>query len=310
MIRQTTLAGAALLLALAQGALAQNSRSRGFGDEYRSRIDTTFAFSKDGAVSLNVPSGEIIVRGWSDARVQVKATSDDANIRFDASGSRLTLETAGYRGHGDDVRFEVTVPYGVHVAARAQSGDVSVRGTRGEVEVGSQSGDIVVEDVGRLDVNSLSGDFQGARIRGDVEIHSVSGEARLSDVNGDIEIESVSGDITIDGAVSRYVRAHTTSGDVEYRGTIDPQGRYDLAAHSGDIGITIPESSSAQLTVSTWSGSIESDFPITLRPGEHGIGSAMAKRFTFEIGSGAARISLESFSGDININSTGARPRR
>jgi hypothetical protein len=43
---------------------------------------------------------------------------------------------------------------------------------------------------------------------------------------------------------------------------------------------------------------------MTLKPGEHGIGSASAKRFTFEVGNGAARISLESFSGDITINST------
>ena len=54
------------------------------------------------------------------------------------------------------------------------------------------------------------------------------------------------------------------------------------------------------------SGSIDSDFPITLKPGEHGIGSS--KRFTFEIGKGDARVSAESFSGDITIRSAGRRP--
>lgn len=308
MTRYHTLAGALLLLALADGASAQ--RSRRSDDDYRSRIDTTFAFSKNGSVSLNLPEGEIIVHGWDEARVQVKATSDGDNIRIDATSSRLTLETAG-GGRGDDTRFEVTVPYGVKVSAHARSGDVSVRGTKGEVEVGSQSGDIVVADVERrLEVSSLSGDVQAEHVNGDVEIHSVSGDSRLSGVNGDVEVESVSGDITIAGAVAKVVRAHTTSGDVSYDGTIDPQGRYDLAAHSGDIDISIPEGSGAQLTVSTWSGSVESDFPITLQPGEHGIGSAMAKRFTFQVGNGAARITLESFSGDININSRGGRPRR
>ena len=308
MNRKTTLAGALLLLALAQVASAQDSRRRYRRDDDSARLDTTFAFSKDGSVSVSIPEGEIIIRGWADARVQIKATSERDNIRLDATSSHLTLETTG---GGGDTRFEVTVPFGVRVQARAQSGDVSVRGTKGEVEASSQSGDVTVSDaVRRLDVSSLSGDVEAERVNGDVEIRSVSGDAKLSDVTGDVEIESVSGDVTIDRAVAKYVRAHTTSGEVSYHGTIDPQGRYELVSHSGDVDITIPEGSGAQLTVSTWSGSVESDFPITLRPGEHGIGSATAKRFTFEIGNAAARISLESFSGDININSTNARSRR
>ena len=52
------------------------------------------------------------------------------------------------------------------------------------------------------------------------------------------------------------------------------------------------------------------EFPITLKPGEHGIGSPNAKRFTFEIGGGAARITAETFSGDITISPTDAAPTR
>lgn len=308
MTRKTIFAGAALLIALTQVASAQDShrRYRRGGDD-SARLDTTFAFSKDGALSVSIPDGEIIVRGWADSRVQIKATSERDNIRLDATSSHVTLETTG---GGSDSHFEVTVPYGVRVQARAQSGDVSVRGTKGEVEASSQSGDVTVSDaVRRLDVSSLSGDVEAEHVNGDVEIRSVSGDAKLSDVTGDVEIESVSGDVSIAGAVAKYVRAHTTSGGVSYRGTIDPQGRYELVSHSGDVDITIPQGSGAQLTVSTWSGAVESDFPITLRPGEHGIGTATAKRFTFEIGNAAARISLESFSGDININSANGSRR-
>jgi hypothetical protein len=50
---------------------------------------------------------------------------------------------------------------------------------------------------------------------------------------------------------------------------------------------------------------VNSDFPITLKPGEHGIGTSNAKHFTFAIGGGAARINAETFSGDITISSNG-----
>ena len=97
-----------------------------------------------------------------------------------------------------------------------------------------------------------------------------------------------------------------------FDGVIDPAGRYELGTHSGDVRLHIQRDASAQLTVSTWNGAIDSQFPITLKPGEHGIGAATAKRITFDIGGGAARITAETFSGDITITSNGrganARP--
>jgi DUF4097 and DUF4098 domain-containing protein YvlB len=198
------------------------------------------------------------------------------------------------------------VPYGVRVLATSQSGDVSVRGTRGQVEARSQSGDIHVEDVAtRLDVNTLSGGLTASNVGGDAEITTVSGDVKLSDVHGNVDVGTVSGEVELRGVTAKLVRAKTTSGDVTYDGIIDPAGRYEFVAHSGDIRLHVQRDASAQLTVSTWSGSIDSDFPITLKPGEHGIGKTTSKRFTFEIGAGAGRITAESFSGDITISSNG-----
>jgi DUF4097 and DUF4098 domain-containing protein YvlB len=104
------------------------------------------------------------------------------------------------------------------------------------------------------------------------------------------------------------VRAKTTSGGILYDGTIDAAGRYELSSHSGDLKLRVPRDASAQLTVSTWSGAIDSDFPITLKPGEHGIGVTRSKRFVFAIGGGGARITAETFSGDITIASNGRGP--
>jgi len=292
----------ALGLMIGAGRSADAQRRRG---DYSSRIDTTFAFDKNGTLTVTSWNGDIVVTGWSRDQVHVRATSDDDNLQLDASRSRLSLGVAGSR-RGGEARFEVSVPYGVRVTARAQSGDVSVRGTRGEVEVHSQSGDVTVDDVnGRLDVNSFSGDLSATNINADVQINSISGSVKISDLRGNVDVGTVSGDIDLRGVTSRSVRGKTTSGDVTFDGAIDAAGRYDLSTHSGDVRLHIPRDASAQLTVSTWNGAIDSQFPITLRPGEHGIGSATSKRFTFEIGGGAARISAETFSGDITISSNG-----
>ena len=89
------------------------------------------------------------------------------------------------------------------------------------------------------------------------------------------------------------------SGDVTYDGTIDPSGRYQFRSHSGDVRLRIPSNVGARLSVETFSGTIDSAFPITLQPGDRSAGRP--RRFDFTLGGGGASISLETFSSDITI---------
>ena len=282
----------ALLLAASLPASAQQRRA----DQYQSRIDTTFAFDRRGTVTLAIGGGEIIVTTWDQERVRVRATSERGDIRLDATSARLAVEVL--RGRGSDTRFEVTMPAAARVSARSGSGDISISGVRGGVDAVTQSGDLRVENVAELtEARSLSGDIDVRGVTGPVEIGTVNGDVTIADVKGDVEATAVSGDIGIRNVTARYVRTRTTNGDISYDGAVDPAGRYEFASHSGEVYLTIPQGTGALLTVATYSGSIESDFPITLKPGGHGAG----QRFTFEIGKGDARISAESFSGDITI---------
>ena len=289
----------ALLIASALPVAAQD-RSR--DEDYQSRIDTTFAFDKRGSVTLALSSGEIVVTAWNRDQVRVRARSERSIVRMDATSARLSLDLS--RPRGGDSRFEVTVPVGVRVTARATNGDISITGTKGGVEANTQSGDLVVEDVGEMvDLGSLSGDITARTLTGNVDIRAVSGDVTLQSVNGDVEATSVSGDLDLTDVLAKYVRAKSTSGDVSFDGAIDPAGRYEIGSHSGSVYLTLPQTTGALLTVSTYTGTIDSDFQITLMPGEHG-----TRRFSFQIGKGDARIGAESFSGDITIRSKGRRP--
>jgi len=299
------LATLAVLVAVATAG-AQNSRFRTRGDH--ATLDTTVAFNARGTVVLTAGQGDIHVTGSSNNQLRVHATSDADNIRFDASSARATLEISSSRGSTDS-RFDVTVPFGTKVEVRTQSGDISVRGTKGEVDAHTTSGDMRVEDVaGHLDVNSISGGIEGSAIVGDASLSMVSGDVQLSDVKGDLEVETVSGDITLHYVTAKAVRARTTSGEVRFEGTIDPAGRYEFTTHSGDVGLAIPREVSAELSIKTWNGTFDSEFPVTLKPGDHGVGAG-TKSFTFNIGHGDARISAETFSGDITIRSGGRGAR-
>ena len=293
-------AAAALLLGLAaESAGAQ--RVRRSSSQGRARTDTTFTFDKTGSITVTAPNGDIVINGTSGNQLHIRGGSDDDALRLDVSTGRVMIQTS----NGSD-GVELSVPQGVRVIAHSRSGDVKINGTHGEVEVHAFSGDIQVDDVvGRLDVSSLSGDITVTNVAGNAGIETTGGDVKISNIRGDLDIGTVSGDIQLRGVTAKTVHAKTTSGDVTFDGLIDPAGTYELSTHSGDVGLHVQHDASAQLTVSTWSGTVDSEFPITLRPGEHPIGSGTSKRFTFVIGKGEARVSAETFSGDINISANG-----
>lgn len=302
----------AIALMLPAAASAQNSRSREpERDEFQdaqSRIDTTFAFNRNGSVDLTEISGDVVVNAWDRSEARIRAYAERGRIRSSISSSRLSLETEAVRGRIGDSKLEVWIPVGARVVARSTSGDVTVKGTKSPVDARSTSGDVVVSDAtDRITIESVSGDVRASQLSGDVRGESVSGTIEIRGATGPVRAETTSGDVSLLGVTSRNVYATTVSGEIEYDGTIDNSGRYEFHAHSGDIRLEIPESASAQFSVETFSGSLDSEFPITLQPGQRTTGRP--RRFEFTLGSGSARIIAESFSGDI-VLARRARPAR
>ena len=274
----------------------------------RASLDTTLVIDKRGIVDLSMTSGDIIVTGWARSDARVKASTEFGQIRLDAVPSRITMDVRSRNGRMGETRFELSVPFGTRIITRSASGETTISGVKGEVEAQSQSGDISVSDASeRVTLETLSGSVTATRVNGAIRLTAVSGEVELLTASGDVEVETVSGEITLTGVQSKYVRTETTSGDVEFDGSIDPAGRYEFRSHSGDVRVTIPPNAGAAVDVETFSGSINSDFRIILQPGERALGISSPKRFDFKVGDGSARISLESFSGDIRLVRGGSR---
>ena len=283
---------------------ADRDRDREAEREERNRsgaLDTTVTFDARGSLTVSCPGGSVIVTGSDRNEIKVRARTESGAIRFSSNGTRATLEPSSGRGCSDG-RFELTVPTGTRLSASTWSGSVTVRGVHGEIEARAQSGDVKVNDAGdRLDVESLSGDVSIAGVKGETKVNTVSGDIALSALRGDVVAETVSGDVELRDVISKQIRVHTTSGEVGFNGPILDAGRYEFNTHSGTVTLGLPVDVGAELSVSTFSGGIESDFPITLKAGEHGIGAAQAKRLSFTLGRGTARIVVETFSGDIAL---------
>ena len=277
---------------------------------YGETLDTTVTLDRQGTVDLSLMSGRIEVVGGAGSQAHIRATTNRGDIQFDAGPGRIRLAVeSGSRG-GGDAQFELTVPTGTRVIANSLSGSVSIRGVKGEVDVNSVSGSIDVSDAARkVKLESVSGNVEAARIAGDTRASSVSGRVEVDDVAGDLETESVSGRITMLGARSKYVRAGSVSGRIAYAGTFESGGSYEFKSHSGSLRLSLPANVGAVVRVETFSGSIDSDFPVTLQPTTTSRGHSNG-RIEFKIGDGRSRIVAESFSGNIKIERGDGRDSR
>ena len=270
-------------------------------------LDTAVAFAANGTLTVNCAGGDVVVTGTDRNEIRVRARTERGTIRFSSSGSTATLEPSASRSCNDG-HFEVSVPAGIKLVAGTWSGSLSVRGVHGTIEAHAQSGDIEVRDAGAdLEAETMSGDLTVQGVKGDANLHTLSGDVTVTGARGNVDVETVSGDIELHDVIARQVRTHSTSGDLTFGGSILQNGRYEFNTHSGEVRLQLPPDVGAQLSLSTFSGEIDSAFPITLIAGTHGIGASQAKKLDFTLGKGSAKIIAETFSGDVTLASTSKR---
>ena len=124
------------------------------------------------------------------------------------------------------------------------------------------------------------------------------GEIRITDASADIIAETVDGEIVLDRIESRSVEANTVDGDIHYDGAIKDNGRYRFATHDGNLTVSVPERANVTVAVASFDGDFDASFPVQIT-------ETRKRRFSFTIGSGSARLELESFDGDIQLRRPG-----
>ncbi len=267
------------------------------------RTDTTFAVDPKATLAIENLSGRVVIHTWDQARVQLHATGEGAgHIDVARAGSTVRLEPESRRWGERDIDYELTIPATMGIRLSGTDTDVDISGAGADVSVESVGGDIRVSGGnGVIGLRSVQGSVTLSGARGRIGAHSVSDDVRLSDIVGEVRAETISGDIVLDGVDSNSVTASTVSGDVDFRGGMRRDGRYSLTSHSGDLTLRLPDRPDATVSVSTFSGDFDTEFPVQLSGSRQ-----RGRQFTFTLGSGSARLELESFSGDIELKRGGA----
>lgn len=260
--------------------------------------DTVLPADRGTRLEIEAPRGRVQVGTWAQDAVRIQTR---AGVRADIGRSAALIRVRPERTTRgrQDADFTVHVPAWMDVRVHGQQLEVSVRGTRSEVSVETIGGDIVVEGAGRADVRTIQGAVTVRGVDGPVEVWSVNQGVTLSDIGGDISVETTNGAISLRDIRSTGARATTVNGSILYDGAIRENGRYAFTTHNGTISVHVSERANATISAATYNGSFQSDFPVRLT------GTGRDRQYHFTLGSGNARVELESFNGDIRLR----RPR-
>ncbi|MGB0132478.1 DUF4097 family beta strand repeat-containing protein [Dokdonella sp.] len=261
-------------------------------------------------VDISNVRGAVTVSAWDQSRVEITGTLGEGSkgLEITGGGSRLSIKVKGSDDNGwfnwgsrsrmEDTILNIRVPTSAELRVDTVSAEIIVTGTAGQLlKADSVSGKIRIDSTAReLEIGSVSGsvDLSGRGER--VQVETVSGDIEMRANHGRLKFETVSGNITAATGEYREFTGSSVSGDISLRGTPSGDARISAETMSGDVRMDMPGELSARIDAETFSGRIRSDFGSVKEP-EHGPGRSLETT----IGDGSARMTIETFSGDITI---------
>jgi hypothetical protein len=245
----------------------------------------------------------------SGATLRMRNVAGQINVERSTSGQVEVIGVKEWRrGDPADVRFEVT-PEGGDVVICAiwfegtcASNDRTSNARR-DANREPRNNDVSVVFTVKLppgvniDAKGVSAGIAIAGATGTVQAASVSGDVNLTDVSGTISATSTSGDVEIEGTIVSGVTATSVSGNVVVNAaTLTGSSNLTFTSVSGNVEATLPASLDANLSMTTLSGRLNSDFTVsstvdrTWNPTPNG-----------QVGSGGRALTFSTVSGNVTL---------
>ncbi|MBZ5538711.1 MAG: hypothetical protein LAO31_22415 [Acidobacteriia bacterium] len=258
------------------------SGALGFAQEsYADKATVPFSdASRPGTVKVGLISGSITVKGYAGKEVIVEAQGraegrSHGRARADAEGLKRIPNTAS----GLNVEEENNV-----------------------VTVGTSSMNKPVDVVLQVPYHTS---LKLKTINdGNIQVEQVEGEIEVNDINGAVTLTNVSGSVV----------AHALNGNVIVSlGKVDPAKSMSFSSLNGNIDVTFPADTKANVAMKSDQGEIYSDFDIRMDQAAHkpvvedGRGKGGAYRFRIDktmygtINGGGPEMQFKTFNGSIYI---------
>lgn len=265
-----------------------------------SEVSRTLPASQDAHVEISNVAGDITISGWERAEVSVEGRLGPGveELRFEGDSRRLVVKVIPSRRRGGEAFLTIRVPFAASLGVSTVSAPIAVSAATGALEAASVSGSLRIGDgLASVRAETVSGSTDIGACRGIVKASSVSGRIAIRDARSGLEATTVSGSLDVRGQELEAVELEAVSGSIRFAGGLAPRGRLVASSHSGDVVLELPTETNADITASSFSGSISNAFGKPATRNSHGPGTELS----FRLGAGGARISAQAFSGDVTL---------
>ena len=267
-------------------------------------VEESRPVSAGASIDIENVAGSLEISGWDRNELKLTGTlGDDVEaLEIEGDDDDLRVEVVIPERMGRDkpdieAHLELWVPRGCELDVETVSAPITIEAVDGDVEAAAVSGAVTVTGgSASVEAESVSGAVTVSGSSGSVEAESVSGAVRLDDVAGEVEATTVSGGIEVRAGAVRDVELESVSGSIHFDGLFSG-GALEAESHSGNVELVLPADISASFEVETFSGQIQNDLggPQARRVDRYEPGMSLE----FTAGSGAAQVSVETFSGNI-----------
>ena len=129
------------------------------------------------------------------------------------------------------------------------------------------------------------------------KFNSVSGDIEIAGVRGSVKTATVSGSVTAKG-IAGIVSASSVSGNVDAEISAQ-EGAEDMkfASVSGSVRVVAPAALSASIEMSSLSGTLDTNFPITVQTERYGPG----RKASGQLGAGSNKLKITTVSGNVAL---------
>ncbi len=232
----------------------------------------SYSLAPDGTIRIRSISGEVRVQGYDGNKVEVEGFKvgrdrDRVEIVDRSTDNRIDMDVR----YPENCNCDASVNYRVRVPHDVKYNFELIR--------------------------SISGNVYLSDVSGRVKAESISGQVQLQNIAGVVSASSTSGNVTVQN-VSGMVSASSTSGNVDvYLKQIEGPGDMEFRSISGSVHVKVPPSLDANVTMSTLSGRLTTDFDIEVLQRRYAPGFSARGR----LGAGTNNIRITSVSGRVSL---------
>jgi len=274
------------------------------------------SFQVNGPVDLEVltRSGDITVRNgtagtvsihakihsgvsWlgGDHKAEVQELQNNPPIR--QNGNSIRIDYVHFSNISVD--YEITVPENTAVRTHTGSGDQTVEGLKGNIDLESGSGDLKLARLsGEMRFQTGSGNVRGRELSGPAKAKAGSGDIEIEEIGaGDVDIRTGSGNITVNG-INGGFRAEAGSGDIHGKGL--PKNMWSVRAGSGNVTLYVPSDAAFDVDISSNSGNVTLGHPVTTTI--EGRVRESRKSVVGKVRGGGPMVSVRTGSGNVQVD--------